>query len=546
MLSTYYNKNNNENHIPEILKDFNVETNQSKVKSDMIPVKDDTNEEKPMHQLQVQQEQRGLKRRTVSTSSDTPKSAMDKCLRSKSPTTEHMKLRAAERLKPALITDENVFKMPLPCDSTLKFSSQSTINGSTLREYYTAKENFSIRSPDEKLSLPNYALHRPPNATLTSPSSSVRSSKSNWSPGEVNGNKNQGQLRRSASQMSYGSEFGEDVLPIRIRNYSENKRLSFPSVRVGQSSTLSLSIQNGCEKKLPLKIHIIGPGFSVSPREDFRMIPMEARTFQITFSPSLVGPARGQLTFELANNKNCSKTFLLYAYGGHANILMDGIQKGPYGPSFITMGTVKDLRYPIERKIKLQNTGTLPAFVSVAFERTKLSDFTRVDSLIAEPMEVKVDPNSAAEINFRYKASKSEIRKIISMNKEVSTIGEICIMWGDEPTRLRLLQAKDNVHPKFMEHLPKQFPGETGIKANVLKFKEDLTPEKIQNFINQLRTHEIAFTINRDLNDTRFSIDNSLADETNMSFETFVDTNGTKINTNMEVDSELQSVEHNE
>lgn len=386
-----------------------------------------------------------------------------------------------------------------------------------------------MRSPDEKLSLPNYALQRPNNSTMTSPSSSVRSM-ARWSP---NSGAHGGQLRRSASQMSNGSEFGDDFLPIKIKNL-ENRKLSFESVKIDKSVVKNLSIQNGCDKKLPLRVRVIGPGFSVMPKEDFRMVPLEARTFQVKFSPSIIGPARGALIFELATNKNCSKTIPLYAYGGHVNISIEGVQKGPFGPQFLTMGCVKDLNYLMDQKIRLRNNGTLPAFASIVFERTKLSDFAILDSLTVEPTQVKIDPGRYAEIKVRFKATKAEIKKIFAMNKEVTTIGEICVICGDEPTRLRILQGKDVVEKRFLDYLPKSLPGETDILAKLVKFREELTRDKVSSIMSQIKTHEIALTINRDMDDTQcMSAEISLADDTHMSFETFVDTNCTRINTNM-------------
>lgn len=408
----------------------------------------------------------------------------------------------------------------------MNFSISILQQNSTNREYLTAKENFSVRSPDEKLSLPNYALQRPPPIS-SSPTSSMRSAP-RWSPTESG----HGRLRRCASQMSSGSEFGEDFLPIRIKNI-ENRKLSFESVKVNRSVVKSFSIQNGCDKKLPLRVKVIGHGFSVSPSEDFRMVPMEARTFQVKFSPHVVGPCRGALTFELMTNSKSSKTIPLYGYGGHAHIVIENVQKGPFGPQFLTMGYVKNLNCLMEEKFRLRNNGTLPAFASIVFERTKLSDFAILDSLAVEPTQVKIDPNGFADIKVRFKATKAEIRKIFAMNKEVTTIGEICIISGDEPTRIRLLHGKESLEKRFLEYLPSTLPGEGEIVAKILKFKEDLTSEKVAAIMSQIKTHEIALTINRDMEDTQcLSAQISIANDTNMSFETFIETNCTKINTN--------------
>ncbi|KAG5678885.1 hypothetical protein PVAND_008513 [Polypedilum vanderplanki] len=489
------------------------------------PVQDDDDE--CNYQLKrADQNNRGVKRRPTSAcSTETPLSILDKCHRSKSPTNRKELELAAAKLKPQMIPDENIFKQPRPyTDSTLKgASSSSTIN----REYLTAMESLSIRSPGEKLSLPNYALSS--RTTFKSPTSTNRSKFSQWSP-----NSSEGQLKRSASQLSANSEFQDDFLPIKIDN-SDNRKLSFPTVKVDKVEIKTFTIQNGSDKKLPLKVRVVGAGFSVSPKEEFRMVPLEARTFQVRFSPSVIGPAYGKLIFELSTNRICSKTIPLFGYGGHTNVQIEGVQKGPFGPSFITMGMMRDLGMVIEKTIRLTNSGTLPSFASIIFEKTKLSDFTMSDSISVYPMQLKIEPGRKADVKIRFKATKLDIRKIITTNKDVTTIGEICIIYGDEPTRLRVLMNKNRCDAKLLNCLPKSLPNEAEIQSKLVKFNEELSKDKLSIILSQIRTHEIALTINKNLDDTQmFPNELSLADDTHMNFETFIDTNYTRIATHDE------------
>lgn len=496
---------------------------------DDVPVQDENFQHDDLQRSknELQPQNRGVKRRPSLLSNETPRSALDKCLRSRSPSNHRELEAAAAKLKPKMINDEYLFKKPLPSDSTIlkncpkspsSTMSESSESQQSSREYLSAMQGLSLRSPTEKLSLPNYGLKRPERSVAVSPtSSSIRSINSqNWSP--------EHRLRRSASQLSNESEFNDDFLPIKIKNIIENKKLSFPSVKIDKNVTKSITIQNGSDKKLPLRVKVIGAGFSVTPQEEFRMVPKEARTFHVKFAPSIVGPACGSLIFELITNKQCSITIPLYGYGGNSSISIDGVQKGPFGPSFITMGTVKDLHAMIENRIRLVNKGTLPSFVSLAFERTKLSDFVLSDSISMEPRQLRIEPGKSADVRIRFKASKSEIRKIISFNKDVTTIGEICVISGDEPTRLRILKHQQLVEPKLLNYLPKMLPNETEIHMRLHKFREDLTNDKLTSIMQEIRTQEIALTINRNLEDTlMLSAEMSLADDTHMSFETFVD-----------------------
>ncbi|XP_070492689.1 uncharacterized protein [Chironomus tepperi] len=219
---------------------------------DDIPVQDEniSNDELQRGRHELNTENRGTKRRQSLLSNETPRSALDKCLRSRSPSNYRELEKAAENLKPKMVNDDDIFKKPLPSDTTHLRSclksptstmSENSDSQQSSREYFTAMQGLSIRSPNEKLSLPSYGLKRP-DRTLTSPtsSSSIRSINSqNWSP--------EHRLRRSASQLSNDSEFNDDFLPIKINNM-DNRKISFPSVKIDKYVTKSITIQNGSNK----------------------------------------------------------------------------------------------------------------------------------------------------------------------------------------------------------------------------------------------------------------------------------------------------------
>lgn len=511
----------------EIMQRANKETVRMEAES-----KKENNLEVPTHDHELHQSRsacagRGTKRRSSSVNDETPKSALDKCMRSKSPALQReLQAAAASMLKPKLAN--NVFKVPNsvttnplkspPRHSTLTASPPTSAKKSTTfckssssREYITAS---SMLSPGEKLSLPNYGLVRP-ESLLTSPTSSIRSS---------DRRSNDGQLKRTVSQISNGSEFHDDVLPIKIQKSS--RKLSWPTVKLYQAVVRTISIQNGSNKKLPLRVRIKGVGFSVSPREDLRMIPQEARTFEVKFSPTNIGPAHGQLIFELATNSKCVKIVPLFAYGGHTMFRIDGTQKGPIGPAFITMGQVKMLNGAMNHQIRLTNTGTLPGFASLWFDyKAKWADFAGTKSLETTPSQVRLAPGQSTVITVKFKATKEEIRKIISLNKEVTIIGEIVLITGDEPTRLRMLRNKDTVPRQVLRFLPESMDGEFEYKQQMALFNENMDRAKLSPMIDEIRIHEIAVTINRSLDETQiFAAELSMADDTNMSFETFCDT----------------------
>lgn len=452
---------------------------------------------------------RGAKRRASSASNETPKSTQDKCLRSRSPSKYYeLKAVAATQLKPNL---EGNFKVPLTSGSVVNLSSfnktQSTDKSSS-REYLSAMNTMT-----EKRSLPNYGLTRS-DIVFTSPTPSARS-KSRNSPNFSQ----EGQLKRTASQLTSVSEFLEDTLPLKIKRTS--RKLSWESVKLRQEKTKTVTIQNGSTLKLPLRVKIIGAGFTVTPREDFRMIPQEARSFDVKFSPAVVGPSRGELVFELATNSKCSLSIPLFAFGGHTSLRLDGVFKGPIGPSFVSMGLVKNLNSFMKQRVRLTNYGTLPGFASLAFEKTKLSDFSLSNSLQTIPSEVRLQPGESADIMIGFKATKDEIRKIISLNKEVTIVGEICVISGDEPTRLRLLKNKDCLPERFLKHLPKKFDYEGEFKQDLALFHENFDRGNIESILGQIKIYEVALTVERNLDETQIIAAELSMTEENTSFMTF-------------------------
>ncbi|CRK90389.1 CLUMA_CG004070, isoform A [Clunio marinus] len=486
---------------------------------------------------------RGLKRRSRSSSvsNETPKTTLDKCFRSKSPTMQNeLQAAAATMLKPK--PDEDHFKVPQSLNSIRSNISSFNKTGnkskpvfdetSSSREYVTAP---SLHLSGEKLSLPNYGLIQPENV-FTSPARSLRTS-GNSSPFSSHG-----ELKRTSSQLSNGSEFHDDVLPIKIQKSS--RKLSWSSVKLNHSSSNSISIQNGSNKKLSLRVKVQGNGFSVTPSDDFRMIPNEARTFEVKFHPINVGPSRGQLIFELISNSKCMKSIPLYAYGGHCAMKIDGIQKPPEGKSFITMGDVRMLKSKMVQQIRLTNTGTIPGFAVFVFEtKRNWSGFNASRSLFTSPTEVRVAPGETKVVNIEFKATKEEIRKIMSLNTEVPIIGEVCMISSDEPTRLRIFHNKEFVPEQFLNILPVKLPYETEIKRDLLLFNEYFDRQKISVLLDSIRFIEISLTVNRNMDDTQVCVaELSMADDADMSFETFCETNRTIVNSvddvNMHQDEE--------
>lgn len=414
----------------------------------------------------------------------TPTTHFEKLLRAATPNKiKGQRDKMSNKLKPAV--SESAFKVP-----------QSVANLDDISPFRSRE--YSSTASTEKLSLPSYNL-----AKTKSPSSSQISRES-------------GQLKRTTSQMSTGSEFSDENLPLKFQKC--HRRISFPSVRLQNFMTLAITVQNGSDKKLPLTVKIQGACFSVNPSENFRMLPHEVRTFNIKFMPTTTGAFRGDLIFELSTNSNISKKIPLYGYGGHSSIRVEGIQKAPIGPQFLTMGLVKNVNTIMERKIKFTNVGTLPGFAIVVFNRSKITELCSEESVNIYPEELRLPPGETKEVIIRFRAKKEEIRKIVNENKEVSVVGEIYILCGDEPTRLRLLMRRDQIPLKLSECLPANLSGEEYTQQCLAGFNENFDDKTLTSIIQRINTHNIALTLDRNLDETQIiEAQISLSDES-MSF----------------------------
>lgn len=426
---------------------------------------------------------RGQKRRT-SSAYETPRTALLKCVRSKSPDVQQRE-KKSQKLKPVM--SQSVFKIP------------NSVNESS--SHFRSRE-FSSAHASEKLSLPNFNLAR----ATTSPGSSTRISHES------------GQLKRTSSQLSTGSEFHDDVLPLKFPK--SQRKISFPSLKVHTTMVISLIVQNGSDKRLPLIVKVHGGGFSVAIQENIRMLAQEVRSIEIRFQPSQVGAYRGDLVFELATNGNVFKKIPLFGYGGHTSMKIDGLQKAPVGPNFVTLGLVKNINSAMEKKISFTNLGSLPGFGVVVFEKSKIAELCSNESVQVEPEEFRLCPGETQQVTIRFKPRKDEIRKIVNLNKEVSVVGELYVLCSDEPTRLRLLLKKEQIPLKLSDFLPPYFENEEEIQQQLSwkNFHENFDEKTLTGIIQRIYTQHIALTLDRNLDETQLiAAQVSLSDES-MSF----------------------------
>ena len=567
-------ENNQEDYdndnVEALLSNFRKPMHQNSVKILTVPV-DERVQQKFHHNMTAKEMEsiikendclmssvpRGQKRRSNSVCGDpivekeTPKSALDKNTRSRSPkSAKELEAIAAARLIPKLPTrnlnhtevhssrnkntkdyscsigksphrDERFKKPQIFVNSDESSIEDQDAKSVYNREYLTAMESLTINSPNSsgKMSLPNYTLRRN-ELGFTSPTSTGKSVKALWSPPTNDA----AQLKRTVSQCSNNSEFNGNYLPLKITHQC----LSWESIKLRKCVNKSLNIQNTAVKKLNLLVYVEGPGFQLTTHElrsgRISLTRQEVRKIEIEFMPTVVGPAKGSLILE--TSCGFSRSIPLFAYGGHASLKIQGIMQGPFGPAFLTMGSIQELTGILEQYLEVKNSGTLPGFATLTLEKTNLNEFFDPKSFSIDPMQLLVEPGKIRRFRITYSPRKPDIRMICNANKDVVTIGQVCMIAGDEVTRLRILKNIDVAEPRLVKYIPKTFPNEQRILSSLMNFNERLNRSGMQGITKEIRTSEFALTVNRSMDETHGNLmEFSLTDDTQMPFETFMDLN---------------------
>lgn len=390
---------------------------------------------------------RGLKRRNSQEDKETPKTAISPLKRNRSPTgkIDRREIMAA-KLRP-----------PIPAPRNM--TPEKSRDGCSDLEYFTAHSS-SLPMPESRsLSLPSCCFQ----PSLSSPTNSLKT-------GEA------ASLKRTVSSCSSGSsrsEFEDDSNTLKVTN----TRLSWETVKLRKTSTKSLNVKNCSIRKQNLKISVEGAGFKLYSTElmgGVTLSPSEVRSVSVEFCPTVIGPAIGSLLLE--TNLGIKIKVELYAYGGHASLNVEGIQKGPYGPHFLTMGNLGDLarKRMAEQIITITNSGNLSGFAVLGVDKSHHSDFLLADSISVEPKMLRIKPGETVEVKVKFKPSREEIKGLIQKGSEVLTIGEVFVMSGDEATRLRTMKYSSEVNPKLLKMLPETLPDENNVKKGLANFNEDL------------------------------------------------------------------------
>uniref|UniRef100_A0A1I8Q9S2 Uncharacterized protein n=1 Tax=Stomoxys calcitrans TaxID=35570 RepID=A0A1I8Q9S2_STOCA len=314
---------------------------------------------------------------------------------------------------------------------------------------------------------------------------------------------------RSISRCSSSSEFshrdGKQV-PLKVTTLE----LSWGSIKLRSDSRKSMQIKNIVNKRLVIRIEVIGPGFQIVNSERNNTITLhsqECRSINISFCPTVRGVAIGKLLFYAPTGAAAIvQPFLdvaLYGYGGNASIVPQNILMGPVGSPFITMGDICELAQPLERSISFYNKGPLLAFAVVSIDSLGLLLPRLSDAFEIYPKKILIPPQQTIEARITFKPRREDIRKMLKKMRNVLTLANMRVICGDEANRQRirrlLCQMSEKERSKMssnvLDMLWTEFEGETEMKE-LADIQEN--PSVAMDLTSGFRIHEILLTINYD------------------------------------------------
>ena len=95
-------------------------------------------------------------------------------------------------------------------------------------------------------------------------------------------------------------------------------------------------------------------------------------------------------------------------------------------------------------------------------------------AISVEPRQVYIEAGKSVEVAIKFRPNREAVKNIVKRKMEVTTIGEICVIFGDEATRLRILKVSNLLDKKVLKILPEHMPNEQGMIRRLADFDEDL------------------------------------------------------------------------
>lgn len=344
--------------------------------------------------------------------------------------------------------------------------------------------------------------------------------------------------KRCNSQLSTHSEFTQNDGKFPLK--SNTSELIWECVKLRKSVSKSFVLKNTSEKKLSLKVVVIGPGFQIASGTDSLLLQgNECRTINVSFCPTILGKAAGKIIFRPTRNwpEDTERSVNLWAYGGSTVLQLQGIERGPVGSAFLKMGETSHLQSTtLTRTFSIYNKGPLNG-VATIFPKPKANQYINESHVLIEPNKCVIRPDCSAKISVSYKLRRKDLERFKEKSCEVLTIGTLEVIFGAEPNRQRIasmLMRKGKIPSMYqqLQFLVDDFP-----VASVEHFKDYREQvDSVSDLFGCFKTSEVALTINHDALDDSRDADLSGMDESVL-FRTLIEVPRSNVSQSSSTDS---------
>lgn len=308
-----------------------------------------------------------------------------------------------------------------------------------------------------------------------------------------------GSHKRGSPNSSLFSHRDGKKLPLKIDKFS----IAWGSVKLRRQEKQTVQIKNVSHKRLQFKINVKGPGFDILNIQGnlITIQAMECRTIELSFCPTVLGIAVGQLTFGSPNNADIPEIPIhLCGFGGHISLHHSfGVTASPIGLPFINLGLLTDLNETVRPTFSINNKGTTHAFFAILLDQVGMDLPGICDSISVKPKTGVIPPMGEMKVVISYKASRNDVKRIFSKikNKNALAIANLQILHGVEATRIRIKRMIPEIRKtkelpnsiEFMWNIPET---PSVIQPNLV-LKESV--ESVYELISTLKTRDISLTI---------------------------------------------------
>lgn len=247
-------------------------------------------------------------------------------------------------------------------------------------------------------------------------------------------------VSRSSSQCSTNSEFTHADGKFLLK--ANKGELVWNCTQLRHTVTKDFMIKNMSDKRISLRIEVIGPGFQLVNIDTVNSLTLhagESTKVAVAFCPTVVGRAKGKIHFEPLKGwpNEVKRTIMLYAYGGRTSLQCQGLERGTAGLPFLKLGDTNDTREPFTRTFTIHNSGPLTGVAHIG-TRSDSGRHLSESTIMIEPRKCVIRPNSSVDVRVTYNMRRRDLVKIMQKTGDVFRVGTVEVITGSEANRLRL------------------------------------------------------------------------------------------------------------